>query len=454
MTRNIALLATVIAVELVIGWFVLSPSQSPFLLPEPNLKGFPEATRRGVEKARNSTRPHIAADLDHLADVFFASGFYAESEACYRQAATLKPLSPQYHYNLGFCLASIGDLAGSDAAFHAAIKAGHSRADACWYFIGMNALRANRAGQAREAFRSSGSIAAARIELAQLLLADGKLDESKSLLTKLLAEHPNSKRCYQLLAEIADRNGDDVSSQEGKALADVLYQPIQGPWHARAGKMQEIYLSLGVSQQVSRLTDQPLSKASLSSGAAQIEADNKVLWDPTLEDYLSDLAGSSQETDKQIMHLRAIIDRDGLNSYRAARLGFALLQQQKKEEAKRLFELGIHLPVARANNGVVDMSRALATLESDEIKSGQYLAFAEFQSGLQLMDELDVASAQKSFQRATAEDSKSARYWFWLGRSSLLLGQTEVAREGFAKCLQLNPNHERAQKFAATIASD
>lgn len=454
MTRTTILLAVIIAAELLLGWFVLASSEPQSILPQPDMSGFPESTRRGVEKALSSTRPHVAAEVDHLADVFFAAGFYSESELCYRHATTLSPEAPQYHYNLGFCLAAIGDIEGSDAEFHLAIKSGHSRADACWYFIGMNALRANKPAEATEAFQKSQTVATSRIELAQLLIADNQLEESKRLLTALLSEFPNSKRCYQLLAEIAKRNGDTAGNQSANAMADVLYKPIQGPWHARAGKMQEIYLGLGISEQISKLKERTKSKKSLEPGRLQVETDNRIFWDPSLEDYLADVAAANQDNKAQIAHLQRIIDLDGLNSYRAARLGFALLEQQKTEEARQLFKQGIHLPVARSDNGVVDMARALAALESDKNQARTYAAFADFQAGLAFMDELNIPAAEQAFQQATKRNTDSARYWFWLGRSSLLLGHTDVAREAFENCLRLNPHHERAIEFQKTLPSD
>ena len=89
MTRTTILLAVIITAELLLGWFVLASSEPQSSLPQPDMSGFPESTRRGVEKALSSTRPNVAAEVDHLADVFFAAGFYSESELCYRYALSL-----------------------------------------------------------------------------------------------------------------------------------------------------------------------------------------------------------------------------------------------------------------------------------------------------------------------------------------------------------------------------
>lgn len=454
MNRFIIILATIIGLELLVGFYVLRDASPPMQLPRPDLTGFPESTRRGVETTLNATRPHVPVELDHLADVLFAAGFYPESEACYREATNLNPKSPQYQYNLGFCLASIGDVEGSNAAFRKAIELGHSRTDACSYFLGMNALRSDQPQEAMAAFRASQSIATSRIELAQLLIAEGQLHESEALLADLQKEFPNSKRCYQLQSQIALLKNDTTSHQSAKAMADVLFEPIRGPWHARVGKMQEIYLGLGITEQVADLTKRATSKVFLEEAKQEVESDNAAFWDPDLEDYLSNIAVANADPVAEIAHLQNVVDTDGLDSYRAARLGFALLRQQKTDQAKRIFEKGIHLPVAKSDNGVVAMARELARLSENEQLSLHYTAFAEFQSGLVFMDELNVPAAHLAFLRATQADSESSKYWFWLGRASLLMGQNDVAADAFNECLQRNPHHERAKAFQQTLATN
>ncbi|MCP4507371.1 MAG: tetratricopeptide repeat protein, partial [Fuerstiella sp.] len=217
-----------------------------FELPNPNLSGYPAFTRTKIEEALVAVAPDIAMDWHDLADTLFAGGFYAEAEACYRHSVTLNPSHPRFRYHWAFCLFSIGDIAESDQQFRQAIEQGHSSPEACQHFIGLNALREGRSSDAQQAFEASSELAASRLKLAELAIRDNNPDHAAALLNQLLKEQPNAWRVNHLLAVAARKRGDETSEQQYSAFADVLSEEVRGPWHSRAGIIQELSLKLGV----------------------------------------------------------------------------------------------------------------------------------------------------------------------------------------------------------------
>ena len=102
-------------------------------------------------------------------------------------------------------------------------------------------------------------------------------------------------------------------------------------------------MELGVEYRVNMAVKQLRRPQNLNRVADMILAENREAWDPLLEDLLSNVDLARDDGESQVARLQKTIAKDGVDSYRAARLGFALLGQQKIADAKHVFETGIHL---------------------------------------------------------------------------------------------------------------
>ena len=437
------------------SWLVFF-RQETFKLPEPNLAGYPAYTRAKIRKAIAVVRPDVALDWHDLADTLFAGGFYAEAEACYRHSCTLSPTHPRFRYHWAFCLSSIGNTAQSDEQYRYAIELGHSHPEACQHFIGLNALREGRTENAQQAFAASSELAVSRLQLAELAIRDNDLTNASALLHGLLKEQPNAWRVYHLLAIIARQQGDRTAEQQHLAFADVVSEHVRGPWHSRAGTIQALSRKLGVEHRVNMALEQLQQPQNIDRVADSIVAENGESWDPLLEDLLSNVDLARGNRKSQVARLRQVIDKDGADSYRTARLGFALLAQQSTTEAEHLFETGIHLLSGGKNQQVIDMCGALAELRKnagDVASASQVAAWREFLKGTQSLEDLALPQAAAAFSRSVELDDTQARSWFWLGRVQQLLGNHESAITAFTECLMRNPHHERAKRNQSALSS-
>src|SRR5205823_679976 len=76
-----------------------------------------------------------AGEWRKLAQTLFASGYFAEAEACYRQAATLVPDNANIAFDWGFLLSQMGRMDESNRQFEKALELKYEKPDHCWYFI-------------------------------------------------------------------------------------------------------------------------------------------------------------------------------------------------------------------------------------------------------------------------------------------------------------------------------
>ncbi|MEO2017601.1 MAG: tetratricopeptide repeat protein [Fuerstiella sp.] len=447
MKRLLYIVIPLLVVGLTAATWLVCYRPVTYELPQPNLAGYPAFTRAKIEEALASVRPDIALDWHDLADTLFAGGFYAEAEACYQHSVTLDPAHPRFRYHWAFCLFSIGDIAESDRQFHQAIEQGHSSPAACQHFIGLNALREGRSSCAQRAFEESSELAVSRLKLAELAIQDNNPDQAAELLNELLKEQPNSWRVYHLLAVAAHERGDKRSRQQYSAFADVLSEEIRGPWHSRAGIIQTLSLEMDVQHRIDAALEQLQRPQNINRVAEIILAENVEAWDPLLEELLSNIDLAQEDRKSQVERLQRVIKKDGADSYRTARLGFALLAQQNTTAAERIFETGIHLLSGNQTQQAIDMCGALAELRKQAGNmeaANRVTAWGEFLQGTQLLEELSIPLAAEAFARSVELDDSPARSWFWLGRCRQLLGQNKAAATALDECLTRNPHHERA----------
>lgn len=448
------MLSVVLAIEIAVGVLLTFPSASVALPPLPNMQGYPACAVEFVQEAVDAIRPDVAYDWNQLADVFFAAGFYAEAEACYQQATKLSPEHAEWRMDFAFCLSSIGDIEGSDREYRHCLMLGPRRPEDCFYFLGMNALREKRTEDATVAFQQAIKLPAARYQLARLAMLDGKIESANAVLEQLVTEVPRSWNPHHLLAVGAQKVGDEILAAKHVALADVLSEPVFSPWHDRAQKLRELGLSFGAQHQVNVALKELQRPNAIQRVQASIEADNTVFWSPLLEDLLSEVEYLKGNTKRQVQRLESIIQKDGLNAYRAVRLAVACLASGEREQGKELLRSGIHILSGGQGQEPIDMARMLAQLLADEGKaeeSGHYLALVDFLQGTSEVDELRIPAAATSFQRAVEREPSVDRYWYWLGRTRQMLTDHSAAIEAYDACLKINPYHERAAGYREAL---
>lgn len=455
MTRLSRVLGVVLVAEVLLGVVAVQNRDVTFGPPELDLDGYSNVTTSSIQRSLAELRPKVALDWHDLADKLFVTGFYKQSEACYHTAVQLQPDHPQFIYDWAFCLSSLGNLQLATKTFQRAIDAGHSHPEACHYFMGLHLLRQGQLNEARLYFEQSSSIAASRLQLADLAMRQGNLTAARKLLADLIEEHPNAWRIHHLLAEVATAENDSITARQHSELADVLSAAVPGPWKARAGKLQQIFQEMQTLEYVNSTLSSLSNTSDLQRVATQVKDRADTQWDPLLEDLMARLAYLQGDVSSQLKHLRHVVELDGMDAYRAARLGAALKESGQIAEAESVFAAGVHLKTGERASEVAEMATFLADQlppSQPRLNRGQYLAVAAFHEGLGYVDNLRYQDALRCFEEAVSHDDQQAKYWYWLGRTYQILADRDQAKAAFAQCLKLQPHHERAEKYLSAVS--
>lgn len=130
------------------------------------------------------------------------------------------------------------------------------------------------------------------------------------------------------------------------------------------------------------------------------------------------------------------------------------------ENTEALRWLGrIHLELGDPDQAVLYW-RHLTDLRPNDESAAYYLALSEeqrevgtaassaFQAGIRAYEAKDLSTALSAFQAAIAANSAFTNAYVWAGRSSLELGQAELAESYWRRVIELDPSDERALYFA------
>jgi tetratricopeptide (TPR) repeat protein len=190
------ILVAVLAGEVVIGAVLVYREWSRPAAPigEPSYVD-PLTARQLRQLARKCRTPD---DWRGLGLAYMAYGYFSEAEASCRQAAALAPTRPDLIYDWAFALERLGRHTEAIAEYQRAIELAHAKPDDCWYYVGRNWLRLEKADEAREAFAKAAKQPSARYEIARLLVRTGQWQDAVQLLDELSAAHPKAVQPYLL----------------------------------------------------------------------------------------------------------------------------------------------------------------------------------------------------------------------------------------------------------------
>ncbi|MEW4490212.1 tetratricopeptide repeat protein [Thalassoglobus sp. JC818] len=442
-----ALLLAVIGIELLVGFWSYRNVQQQPVAPTVNTEGMPVFTRNMIMSSEVAMNPKFAEQWSGLGIVYQAFGYYDESVACFTRAKEIQPEDSSIAYELGFALILAGRIDDSSREFERAMELGHYYPSQCWYFLGRNSLRQNDPESAKEYFLKATSLPAARYELAKIAWRAGELNQAEHLLKELVNEFPNATEPQRLLAEVFDEQGEHH-------LASMLYLSSDRRFVGLTSPRQEIFESI---QQIRTLGNvkfvQTRVTELLDAGKAQdaedlLKHDAGSTFNPVIWDAKSDVARGLGNLDEQIALLKEVVNRDGLDSYRAARLGFALIGNDQKEEAREVMSVGAALESNDEREVVADLYQQLANLaaeQGDEEKARANWGKSQFHYGRKIYQSEDPSKAINLFiESAEANPDEADAPFFYLGNLFYETGELEDAQRAYAECLKIDPDFGRA----------
>jgi tetratricopeptide (TPR) repeat protein len=440
-TRTHAALIGVIAAELAVGGYLVIDRAGRSAAPLPDLAHVDPIAAGDIRAAAADCR--TPAQWAGLGELYLATGYFPEAEACYRRAAELAPADPDAMFKHGFALERLGRLEDASAAYESAAGRGHRRAADCWYYVGRNHLRLDRPGPAAEAFARAGDLPAARYELARLHARAGRPADAEAEVARLVVKHPDAYPLTSLRYRLALAR-DDRPAADG--LADQFSRQrgrLPNPFDAevdwllgvedRAGRRRVFREGIG-SIQAGRFADAERNlRDALDAG-----------WGPDVADRLAEAVFLRGRQAEAADVLAEATDRGGPAHHLLWRLGEAYGATGQPDKALAAWERGARLatgPGAKDLWG--DLGALYEQLRKPE-RAKAYLARAALAAGVDALDAGRAGDAAAALGQAVGYDPGLADAWYYLGEAARVQGRPADARASYGRCLQINPDHGRA----------
>lgn len=444
MSRIQGILIAVIAGELAVGAVLFARQRRCPVAPVAELSSTdPLAAAQIRALAQRCRTPD---DWAHLGDAYLAYGLFSAGEACCRLAAEGAPTRADRAYEWAFALERLGRLTEASRQYERAIELGHPRPGDCWYYIGRNWLRQEKAEEAREAFQKAEDQPSARYELARLLVRSGRSQEALPLLERLSAEYPKAVQPYLLRYRIEVLRDSPLAAvyADRAALArDVL----PTPWDLEKERLDRTYERLGVASEWRACTDL-LAQGNLAETEPRLRSALRLEWDPAGVDLLAKVVARRGQLGESIYLLQEVLDRHGPSGHFLTRLGDMYEQSRQFDQAGRAWSRALDVglpPGAKSRDYQCRKLAAYYGMKGDKDAARGYAARAYYLAGNEAFWNEKLQDAHLLLEKAVEVDPELAHAWFYLGETCRLMDQTTPARQAYQRCLGIDSDHERAR---------
>jgi tetratricopeptide (TPR) repeat protein len=419
------------------GYLVVRRLGQP-LPPMPDLTSVEPLTAREIREQAAKCRN--ASEWQKLGEMYLATGFFPEAEACLRYAATLAPGNASVAFQHAFALERLGKLPEANSQYESAIRLGHPRAADGWYYIGKNHLRLEQEKPAAAAFKQAGNLPGARFELALLEARAGRTEQAENEARRLAEAHPNAYPPAGLLHRLAlfrnDESAADIWADQFVRRPRPLPTPLD----------TEVDWIFGVANQLgqNRLLGEAAADVragQLASALGRLLSAQEARWEPKIADRMTEVVLALNRPDEAAPILLETIDRAGPSFERLWQLGKVRPAQALEywERAARLASgpqaRGLWGDLAKRHQQAGNESQARMCQARQELALG----VAELEAG-------KSSEATAALERAVKADPQLAHAWFYLGEAHRAANRKSQARAAFERCLQVNPDHGRARR--------
>ncbi|MCI0458410.1 MAG: tetratricopeptide repeat protein [Gemmataceae bacterium] len=442
MTRAQWLLLTVIAAELAAGGYLVARLRRP-TPPIPDLAAVDLATAEEIRGLAADCR--TAEQWAGLGEVYLATGFFPEAEACLSQASALDRASADLAFKHGFALERLGKAEEANARYEAAAGLNHPRAADCWYYIGKNHLRLERDGPAAAAFERAGNLPGARYELALLNARSGRVAEAEAEARRLADEFPNAyppvSLRYRLALARADRPAAD-------ALADLFTRrrrPLPTPFDSEHSWVTGVRKRVGRDRLFAEARQEVLA-GRLAEAEAKLRSAQAAGWDPAIADKLAEVV-FVRGRPKEAGEILAEAVARGRPSWELLwRLGQAHDALGQPARALELWERAAVVATGPGAQGLWDDLATRYDKAGEREKARAFHARAHMAAGSDELDAGRLGAAVEALSRAVKESPRLAQAWYLLGEVHRLNGRSADARSAYEQCLRVDPDHGRARR--------
>jgi tetratricopeptide (TPR) repeat protein len=393
-------------------------------------------------KAAQCRTPDQWADLG---EVYLATGFFPEGEACLREAIALGATNADFAFKHAFALERLGRLEDANAEYEAAVRLNHPRAADCWYYVGKNYLRREQADSAATAFERARPLPGARYESALLQARAGHVAQAHAEARRLSGEFPSAFEPVSLRYRLALARNDVPAAD---ALADEFArrpQPLRTPFYtevdwvtARANGVgrSRIYHDAGRAMQSGRV-------AEAEAGLRKLLA---VGWAPEVADRLAEVLFATGRQREASEVLADSVDRGGPSYGQLWLLGQAYDATGQSARALETWERAARLATGPWTQGLwQDLTRGYERT-GDRDRASAFRAKAQLAAGMNLLDAGKPSEAVTALRQAVEADPGLAHAWYALGEAYRARQRPAEARAAYERCLAIDPYHGRARR--------
>ena len=446
------LIALILTETTAVVWGLMSrdPHQP---LPVTRLNVLDPTAVEDIRRLESEHRSDNRKDWLDLAAVYRTFGLLPEALFCYEQAEKINPLRPKDHFAWGICLSRFGKIAEAQEHLQNVITAHHEWQEDAWLQIGLNYLRQEDPAKAEQALRNAKQRPIAKLALARLLSRIGRESESLQLLEELLERYPNGLRVHQLKAWVHQMIGETGPAEYHRErvlrAADSLTthdrsRQQDDQWFQKIGNGRFFFESLLVEEQGDLRKAIDLSLVGL-----------KAAWQEDRALRLIYLRLANGEPAKALRACEEFFVRVGESVESLTLAGEALTEMGRTEEAIKVWQRATRYRSSRfvdTNMRVNEKLNMAYQASGDEEQAARQNGLMRLEKALLMWNRNEVRKSLVEFQGAVESIPDSVIGWFYLAETRRLLGDGSGAREAYQTCLQLDPQHGRAQRRLAKLS--
>jgi tetratricopeptide (TPR) repeat protein len=449
------LLILVVAAELIVGGVVLGRGLFDPRPPLPDLSDMDSLTQADLRQVREQAIHGDQADWRTLAQAYVGQGFYAEAAQCYEIACNKDPGDQESVYGLAFSLERMGRLEEAIPRFlQAADLSDDELTLTCQYQIGRCRLRLEQLEEAERMFRQIPSFPPAGYMLAKLLIRTDRAAEAVPLLEQLMRSVPESHKLMQLRVQAAEaldapatarRYRDLIARTEAGLRLDyaITFFMLYGGQHGLPAQLRRCGA-------LENSPEQPLGLNCYLRGLKIAEQEGQRQYhDVSLK--AAEIAMNLQRPDDALPlleHVRSLESDD----YSSVELrGDAHFLRGDPDQAVALWRQSLLLrPTARVHSKL-----AMWHEQQKETQAArEYGAAAEQLQGMAAFYANRLEEAEAYFEAAETLQPDVARNWYFRGEILRIGGQSDAALRAYERCLELDPEYQRARVAAAALSDN
>ena len=445
------ILITIVILEVLAGCLLCGRRTQRWEPPLSNLGKLDDETADAVQSLRAKARDGDFAKWRDLGETYLGNGYYTTAEQCFGIALLQNPDDLRSKYSQGFCMERTGRTTDAIPVLKAVAEAASADADlvwTCWYQVGRCYLREENPVDAEKAFRQSMDFAPAVYQLAKLLIRTDRAAEALPLIDEQLQQFPNDVKFLQLKGKAAASLGDTKTVAEMRDREDRAEYIVEMEYGLKFIGALSTRFGLGsrLSRALTLKADgTPEQQYSALNGALEIIRRHHFLNYRSVFVAMAELqleTGQLDEARNVIAEIRKF-SADGPELLILE--GRAFLSEGRSSEAAAV------LSRARRMKPTTDI---LAELNSATVDHGDKLRLqAEelFRLGLAEFSRNRVENSVPYFEKATALNSESAIFVYYLAEAHRVLGNKSASQAAYAECLKINPHFGRALRHLALL---